>query len=156
MRKPPFLLACLPVLLLSANLASADDLAPIRAAAQKGECVITHDGRPEPAVALTASAYDLPGADKQEVLDLIAAFLKHGCSLAQPDSEGMSPANVAVLTAEPELLSYLLKAGADPAARITGARPWANGKNSLEFAQVLNKVDPSEQRKAVLAVLARQ
>ncbi|MCP8467618.1 hypothetical protein NK553_27060 [Pseudomonas sp. ZM23] len=153
MKKTRLALACLPVLLLDLTLARADELSGIRAAAEKGECVIVHEGREEPAVALTASAYDLPSSDKQEVLKLISVFLAHGCSIAQPDSAGMSPLNVSVLTAEPDLLRYLLKAGADPSERISGSRPWANGKNSVELAQALNKVSPSERRKEVLEVL---
>jgi hypothetical protein len=65
----------------------------------------------------------------------------------------MSPVNVSVLTAEPELLRYLLKAGADPSRRITSSRPWANGKNSVEFAQALNKVNPSARRVEVMEIL---
>ena len=112
-----------------------------------------HEGRQEPSVALAASAYDLPSSDKQVVLGLISAFLAHGCSIEQPDSAGMSPVNVSVLTAEPELLRYLLKAGANPSLRITGSRPWANGKNSAEFAQALNKVSPSARRADVMEIL---
>lgn len=153
MKKTRLVLACLPLLLLDTTLARADELSAIRAAAEKGECVVVHEGRQEPAVALTASAYDLPSANKQEVLTLIDEFLARGCSIEQPDSQGTSPVNVAVLTAEPELLRHLLSAGGDPSVRITGARPWANGKNSVEFARVLYKVEPSEQRKKVIEIL---
>nr|WP_294971748.1 hypothetical protein [uncultured Pseudomonas sp.] len=131
----------------------ADELSAIRVAAEKGECVVVHEGRQEPAIALTASSYDLPGSDKREVLKLIDEFRAHDCSIEQPDSEGVSPINVAVLTAEPELLRYLLEAGGDPSVRITGSRPWANGKNSIEFAQLLYKVEPTEKRRQVIEIL---
>ena len=39
-----------------ATLASADALAPVRAAADSGACVIDNAGTQEPAIALTASA----------------------------------------------------------------------------------------------------
>jgi hypothetical protein len=146
MRNKLYAIAFFPMCLLGATFVHADELSAIRAAAGKGECFVIHEGRQEPSVALTASAYDLPSSDKQEVLRLISAFLAHGCSIEQPDSAGMSPVNVSVLTAEPELLRYLLKAGADPSLRITGSRPWANGKNSVEFAQALNKASPSARR----------
>lgn len=141
------------ILLLGASSAHADDLSAIRAAASNGDCYVTHEGRREPTIALTASAYDLPDSDKQEVQALISAFVEHGCSVDQPDSAGMSPINVSVLTAEPELLRFLLKVGANPSKRISGSRPWANGKNSVEFAQALNKIKPSAQRAEVLEIL---
>lgn len=153
MRNKLYALTIFPMCLLGATFAHADELSAIRVAADNGECFVIHEGRQEPSVALTASAYDLPSSDKREVLKLISAFLAHGCSIEQSDSAGMSPVNVAVLTAEPELLRYLLKAGADPSLRITGSRPWANGKNSVEFAQALNKVNPSAQRAEVMETL---
>lgn len=149
------LLALAPIIVTQPYIphSRADELSAIRVAAEKGECVVVHEGQEEPAIALTASSYDLPGSDKREVLKLIDEFRAHGCSIAQPDSEGASPINVAVLTAEPELLRYLLEAGGDPSARITGSRPWANGKNSIEFAQLLYKVEPTEKRKKVIEIL---
>lgn len=132
----------------------ADELAGIRAAADKGECTVTHEGRAEPAVALTASSFDLPNIDQREVLNLLSRFLAQGCSIEATDSQGTSPVNVAVLTAEPELLRFLLEAGADPAVRISHSRPWANGKNSLEFAQLLDKVKPSPRRKQIVEMLS--
>lgn len=133
--------------------ACADELSGVRAAASSGECLVKHEGHLEPAVALTAASYDLPTLDQQEVRDLLATFLAHGCSIEAPDRQGMSPVNVAVLLAEPDLLRYLLKAGADPTVRIAGSRPWANGKNSLEFAQKLDQVSPSAKRKQIIEIL---
>lgn len=134
----------------------ADELAGIRAAADKAECTVTHAGKAEPAVALTASAFDLPNLDQREVLDLLSRFLAQGCSIEAADSQGTSPLNVAVLTAEPELLRFLLEAGADPSVRISNSRPWANGKNSLEFAQLLDKVKPSPRRKQIVEMLSER
>ncbi len=143
----------LPVLLLNLAPTHADELSDIRKAADLGECVVLHEGRKEPAVALTASAYNIPAYDKQNTLKLISTLLAQGCSIEEPDSAGMSPVNVAVLQAEPDLLRFMLKAGANPSVRISGSRPWANGKNSIEFAEKLNKISPSEQRKEIIRVL---
>ena len=41
----------------------------------------------------------------------------------------------------------------DTSLRITGSRPWANWKNSAEFAQTLNKVSPSARRAEVMEIL---
>ncbi len=153
MEKGLLSVVCLPSILLSLTLAHADELSGIRKAADSGECVVMHEGRKEPAVALTASAYNIPAHDKQNTLKLISTFLAHGCSIEEPDSAGMSPVNVAVLQAEPDLLRFMLKAGASPSVRISGSRPWANGKNSIEFAEKLNKISPSEQRKEIIRVL---
>ncbi len=153
MEKGLLSVVCLPSILLSLTLAHADELSGIRKAADSGECVVMHEGRKEPAVALTASAYNIPAYDKQNTLKLISTFLAHGCSIEEPDSAGMSPVNVAVLQAEPDLLRFMLKAGANPSVRISGSRPWANGKNSIEFAEKLNKISPSEQRKEIIRVL---
>ena len=137
-----------------ARLVMAEDLSGIRAAADSRECSVTHEGRREPVVALTASAYDLPGVDKQEVIGLLDRFLAYGCSIQEPDRQGMSPINVAILIAEADLLLYLLKAGGDPEQKITGSRPWANGRNSIEFAQALYKVDASNKRKKFIDILS--
>ena len=153
MKKGLLSVVCLPSILLSLTLAHADELSGIRKAADSGKCVVMHEGREEPAVALTASAYNIPAYDKQNTLNLISAFLAHGCSIEEPDSAGTSPVNVAVLLAEPDLLRFMLKAGANPSVRISGSRPWANGKNSIEFAELLNKISPSEQRKEILKIL---
>ena len=139
-----------------ATLASADALAPVRAAADSGACVIDNAGTQEPAIALTASAYDLAGIDQREVLALIDRFLGHGCSIHEADSQGTSPINVAVLTAEPDLLVFLLRAGGEPDLIITGARPWANGRNSLEFAQLLYEIDSSPVRKQIVEILSHR
>ncbi len=153
MKKGMLAAICLQVLLLNLTLTYADELSGIRKAADSGECVVMHEGRKEPAVALTASAYNIPAYDKQNTLKLISTFLAHGCSIEEPDSAGMSPVNVAVLQAEPGLLRFMLKAGANPSVRISGSRAWANGKNSIEFAKLLNKVSPSEQRMEVITIL---
>ncbi|KIQ06151.1 MULTISPECIES: ankyrin repeat domain-containing protein [Pseudomonas] len=153
MKKGLLEIFCLPVILLNLKLAHADELSGIRKAADSGECVVMHEGREEPAIAWTASAYNIPAYDKQNTLKLISAFIAHGCSIEEPDSAGMSPVNVAVLLAEPDLLRFMLKAGANPSARISGSRPWANGKNSIEFAELLNKISPSEQRKEIIRIL---
>lgn len=145
--------ACLSAILLNIATAHADELSGIRKAAHSGECVVMHEGRKEPAVALTASAYNISAYDKQNTLKLISTFLAHGCSIEEPDSAGMSPVNVAVLQAKPDLLRFMLKAGANPSVRISGSRPWANGKNSIEFAEKLNKISPSEQRKEIIRIL---
>lgn len=136
--------------------ASADALAPVRAAADRGACVIDNQGTQEPAIALAASAYDLVGIDQREVVGLIERFLGHGCSIHEADSQGVSPLNVAVLTAEPDLLAYLLRAGGEPDLIITGARPWANGRNSLEFAQLLYEIDSSPVRKQIVEILSHR
>lgn len=153
MKKGLLSVVCLPSILLNPTLAHADELSGIRKAADSGECVVMHEGREEPAVALTASAYNIPAYDKQNTLTLISAFIAHGCSIEEPDSAGTSPVNVAVLQGEPDLLRFMLKAGANPSVRISGSRPWANGKNSIEFAELLNKVSPSEQRKEIIRIL---
>lgn len=154
MRKNNTLSAGLALLMLSeTGSAVADDLSGIRSAADSRECRISHEGAQEPAVALTASAYDLPEVNKQEVIDLLGRFLAYGCSIQEPDSQGMSPINVAILTAEPDLLFYLLKEGGDPRQQITGSRPWANGKNSVEFAMALYKADASAKRKKIIEIL---
>lgn len=153
MKKGMLAAICLQVLLLNLTLTYADELSGIRKAADSGKCVVMHEGREEPAVALTASAYNIPAYDKQNTLNLISAFLAHGCSIEEPDSAGTSPVNVAVLLAESDLLRFMLKAGANPSVRISGSRPWANGKNSIEFAELLNKISPSEQRKEILKIL---
>ncbi|HTN31117.1 MAG TPA: hypothetical protein VL178_09805 [Pseudomonas sp.] len=135
--------------------ASADALAPVRGAADRGACVIDNQGTQEPAIALTASAYDLAGVDQGEVLTLIERFLGNGCSIHEADSQGTSPINVAVLTAEPDLLVFLLQAGAEPEMIISGARPWANGHNSAEFAQLLYQIDPNPGRERIVEILRR-
>lgn len=144
------------LLMSGVSEASASQLSSIRTAADQKECFIEHEGRQEPAVALTASAYDLVSIDHREVLELISRFLNHGCSIHEADSHGASPINVAVLTAEPNLLLYLLDLGGEPEMIITGARDWANGKNSIEFAQFLYEVDPNSSRKRIIEILSRR
>ena len=153
MKKELLAVFSLPLVLLNLKLAHADELSGIRKAADLGECTVIHEGRKEPAIAWTASAYNIRAYDKQDTLNLISAFIAHGCSIEEPDSAGTSPINVAVLLAEPDLLHFILKAGANPSARISESRPWANGKNSIEFAELLNKVSPSEQRKEIIRIL---
>lgn len=137
-----------------AGLTMADDLSVIRAAANQRTCSVTLEGRVEPVVALAASGYDLPGVDKEELIGLLGKFLAYGCSIQEPDSQGMSPVNVSVLMAEPDLLLYLLKAGGDPRQIITGSKPWANGKNSIEFARLLYKTEPGAERNSVIEILS--
>lgn len=150
-------LFALALLLTSVTtVARADVLTPIRTAADHGACVVEHQGAQEPAIALAASAYDLVGIDQREVVGLIERFLGHGCSIHEADSQGVSPLNVAVLTAEPDLLAYLLRAGGEPDLIITGARPWANGRNSLEFAQLLYEIDSSPVRKQIVEILTHR
>jgi hypothetical protein len=150
-------LFALALLLTSVTtVARADVLTPIRTAADHGACVVEHQGAQEPAIALAASAYDLVGIDQREVLALIDRFLGHGCSIHEADSQGTSPINVAVLTAEPDLLVFLLQAGAEPDMIITGARPWANGHNSAEFAQLLYQIDPNPGRERIVEILSRR
>ncbi len=153
MKKGMLSIICIISIFLNLTIAYADELSSIRKAADSGECVVMHEGREEPAIALTASAYDIPAYDKQETLNLISAFLAHGCSIEEPDSAGTSPVNVAVLLAEPDLLRFMLKAGANPSVKISGSRPWTNGNNSVEFAELLNKVSPSEQRIEIIRIL---
>lgn len=116
-------------------------------------CTIIYRGKKEPIVAFTATAYSLNGVDKNEVIYLIERQIANGCSLDAPDSEGTSALNVAVLKAEPNLLSHLLKMGADPVQRIRSNRPWVNGLNSFEFAALLYKHDPSQTRDEVAQTL---
>lgn len=153
MKRGALSVVCVISIFLNLTLAYADELSSIRKAANSGECVVMHEGREEPAIALTASAYNIPAYDKQNTLKLISTFLAHGCSVEEPDSAGISPVNVAVLLAEPDLLRFMLKAGANPSVRISRSRHWANGKNSIEFAELLNKKNPSEQRKEIIRVL---
>ena len=135
--------------------ASGAGLELLRTAAEKGECAIRYEGKQEPAVALTASAYGLPSVSQQEVVQLLDRFIENGCSIHAADSNGTSPVNVAVLTHQPELLTYLLNKGGDPTTRIVSAREWANGKNSLEFAELILRTKPSSSRAAVVDILKR-
>lgn len=137
------------------STASDTGLELLRTAAENGDCAIPYEGQQEPAVALTASAYDLPSVSPQEVIQLLDRFIGHGCSIHAADSNGTSPVNVAVLTSQPELLIYLLKNGGDPTAKIVNSRPWANGKNSLEFAELIFRTKPSPSRAAVIDILRR-
>ena len=147
------LLAVLTVPAVSS--ASDVDLELFQTAAEKGDCTIPFEGKQEPAVALTASAYDLPSVSQQEVIQLLDRFMENGCSIHAADSNGVSPVNVAVLTSDPGLLTYLLKKGGDPTTKIVSARKWANGKNSLEFAELIFRTKPSSSRAAVVDILKR-
>jgi len=89
------------------------------------------------------------------VVQLLDRFIENGCSIHAADSNGTSPVNVAVLTHQPELLTYLLNKGGDPTTRIVSARQWANGKNSLEFAELILRTKPSSSRAAVVDILKR-
>lgn len=139
----------------AASSASSDDSELLRTAAEKGDCTIRYEGKLEPAVAFTASAYDVPSFNQQEVIQLLDRFIENGCSIHAADSNGTSPVNVAVLTSQLELLTYLLKKGADPTVKIANARPWANGKNSLEFAELIFRTKPSQSRAAIVEILKR-
>lgn len=83
-------------------------------------------------IALTASAYDLVGIDQPEVLALIERFLVTGVPFMRrrTDSRGVSSVNVAA--------------------------PWANGRNSLEFAQLLYEIDSSPVRKQIVEILTHR
>ncbi|MBA1225294.1 hypothetical protein [Stutzerimonas stutzeri] len=145
------------VVLIVPTVSSASDveLERFRIAAEKGDCAISFEGKQEPAVALSASTFDLPTVSQQEVIQLLDRFIGHGCSIHAADSNGVSPVNVAVLTSQPELLTYLLKKGGDPTARIVSSRQWANGKNSLELAELIFRTKPSPSRAAVIDILRR-
>jgi len=146
----------LAVLIVPAVSTASDiGLELLRTAAEKGDCAIPYEGKQEPAVALTASAYDLPSVSPQEVIQLLDRFIGNGCSIHAADSNGTSPVNVAVLSTQPELLTYLLEKGADPTTTIVSARQWANGKNSLEFAELIFRTKPSSSRAAVVDILKR-
>lgn len=135
------------------GIAQANDLDGIRLAAEQEKCTISHNGVNEPAIALTSSAYDLPSVDQSEVIGLLRKFLSIGCSVHAEDSSGTSPINVSILIGEPKLLEFLLQSGSDPYAVIRNAKPWANGKNSFEFAELVYRVKKEQRWKEVVKVL---
>lgn len=123
------------LLSLCSSAACADILQIFEAAAEQGQCRILHQGISQPAIALAASAYDLPEVEPAAVIRLLQRFIAQGCSIQEADSAGISPVNVPILTGQPELLKFLLDHGADPYRPISRSKSWANGKNSFALAE---------------------
>lgn len=116
-------------------------------------CHLQYLGQTEPVIAFVASAFDVLGVDLASTLAALKYNLDNGCSIEEEDSAGTSPLNVAVLIGSPEMLTFFLDEGADPTKIISRARPYANGKNSYQFAQLLHQLDPTAERAKIVQLL---
>lgn len=132
--------------------AQARDQAATAQSALPAECTVMVQDRPVPSVPYAAEGYGKLDTDKATVIKELDHLLAIGCPIDASMWNGESAINYAVFVSEPELLRYLLKAGADPLLPTEIKRKFL-GMNSLEIARDVHQRVHSDESKLVVEIL---
>ena len=113
--------------------------------ADEHRCFIISGDEVRPVLPLLVSTDDLPGVEHELVIVALDDALARGCDIHQPDLIGLSPLNTAILQGSTALVQYLLEHGADPDRIIDSSQSELDGRNSIEFIELLRERNPQRE-----------
>lgn len=108
-------------------------------------CFIISGDAVRPVLPLLVANDGLDGIEHRNVMAALDAVIKRGCDINQPDLNGLSALNTAILLGNVELARYLITRGADPKQIITSEREGLNGRDSSTLIDLLHERAPQQQ-----------
>lgn len=119
------------------------------------ECHIESNNISSPLIVYLVKGYDLEITNDQIFLSEIRDAVERGCDVDEPDSDGLSPLNTAILFSQLEVIDELIVLGAKPNLVINSPKKSISGKNSFEFSEWLAINDPSKKRNEANALIQK-
>ena len=79
----------------------------------------------------------------------IQSAIERGCDVNEPDSDGLSSLNTAILFSQYRVIEKLIEYGADPYIPVNSHKKSFTGMGSFQFSHWLIKKDPSKDREKI-------
>ena len=118
--------------------------------------VLEWEAEPHYLVNFLAAAHSEKSNDKALIKKYLITLKNNGCSFDSLDLAGLPPIHSSVVYNDLELVEFFVENNANISANVERPGKKPHGKNALEFAILLQEIEPDVNRKKIIEYLGEK